>query len=137
MDTPFTVTLRRFKAISALESEEEASIQAATSGALGYQYGSPRADEYQSEPRPCQAALRAFLKALPVSHVFALAALMYAGRDGKDDPASYWADVKVSFGTKEDATRALVEKAPRVEYIDRVLHKVAGVDELPARVARA
>ena len=104
---------------------------------MGLQYGSPKADEYTSEPRPCHAALRAYLNALPVAEVFSLTALMYAGRDGRDDPAAYWTDLKVSYGTKEQAARAVLEKSPRVEYIDRVAMKYPEMDALPSKVARA
>jgi hypothetical protein len=137
METPFTTTLRQFKSLSELECEEETVIQAKSGASMGIQYGTPKADEYTSEPRPCQAALRAFLKALPVAHVFSLAALMYAGRDERDDPVAYWKDLKVSFGTKDEAARAVLDKTPRVEYIDRVAAKVLDLDAIPALIARS
>ena len=141
MKTTFTLIIKRLRQIDALENEEEAGIKRITIGDEGMLVmGSKAAEEYRTEPRPCHAALAAFIRSIPVEYVYALTALMYAGRDEEDDPVSLWSDLKDTVKTKEDAQRAILEKSPRMTYIDMALGTLpAGtdIDQLPSLIAKA
>lgn len=138
MHTSFTTILSRFKQLSALVSAEENEISRETTDRTGITLGTPKADEYLQEPRACEEALRAFLGALPVSYVFSLTALMYAGRDGREDPVDYWSHLKDSFKSRDEAVMAIMEKSPRVEYMERGLTKLAktNIDDIPGRITK-
>lgn len=126
MRTQFKSIFRSFQLLSNLESEEEDAIKLLTLGtAMIFAAGSPEAHDYMREPRPCKRALEAFLNACRVEHIHALVALMYAGRDGQADPIAYWADeLAATFRGKEDACRAILEKSPRLAYINSAIEKL-------------
>lgn len=137
MKTKFVLILRSFQMLSDLENREEADIKLATLGtAFICNAGSPESVEYMREPRPCKRALEAFLKTCPADYIYALAALMYSGRDGQPDPITYWADELAStFKDKEDACRAILEKLPRNKYINTAIEKLPpnfDLNKLPA-----
>ena len=141
MKTTFTLVVERLRQVDALNNAEEAGIKSSTIGEEGMLVmGSESAQDYRAEPRPCHAALAAFIQSIPVEHVYALTALMYAGRDNETDPVSLWSDLKDTVTTKEQACRAILEKSPRMSYIDKALStlpKGMDIDQLPRLVSTA
>lgn len=138
MKTTFTEVLNQFEILSRLANAESDHIHEAVIGKnKPLDVFSPKAIELIEEPAPCEAALAAFLDALPDGYVFALTALLYSGRDGEADPVDYWTDLKKSVGGKDRAIEALMEKHPRMEYIKSALERMPPsihLDALPENV---
>lgn len=86
------------------------------------------------EPTPCSAALDAFLSALPLAYLGALTSLMYAGRDGSDPIDTWKADI--STWPTEQMVDSISEKYVRMEYIDRAVVALGGVEAVNALPAR-
>ncbi len=89
------------------------------------------------EPSPVQAALNAFLEALPPPYLGAITALMYAGHNGSTAEDEWQSGIK--SWDKARQVRAIVEKTPRMEYIDGGVEQAGGRDaanELPAKFTK-
>ena len=101
MPTTFTATLNRFRALSELSNAEEIAIKQATLGKDNmFTLGTEASEKYLDEPRPREAALVAFIAQLPDADIFALTALMYAGRDNNFDLTNLWASLRSAISTK-------------------------------------
>lgn len=138
MKTTFTEVLGRFEALSQLANSESESIHNAIVGPGALNAFSSEARQLIEEPAPCQAALAAFLDALPDHFVFALTALLYSGRDQEADPVDYWTDLRKSITDKRRAIEALTEKHPRMEYIRTALERMPStlqLDEIPQKIS--
>jgi len=70
MTSDFETVIERLRVLSAIAVAEEGDIKGSTLGEGPHLIGTPDMDDYRSEPRPCKAALLAFLDALPVAQVF-------------------------------------------------------------------
>ena len=139
MKTTFSNVFSKFSKISALETQEENHIKSLTIGVGGaIVVGSRESNEYMREPRPCSQALKAFLKECPTEQIYALTALMYAGRDGEQDPVSLWVGLGKTISNKESACQAILEKSPRIEYIEAALKNLPmgmTLDDLPTLIS--
>ena len=93
------------------------------------------------EPEPCTHALRAFLTALPDEVLYSIVALMYSGRDHEGDVVDYWNDLRVnSITSRDEAVGAILEKAPRMEYIGIAIGALpvgTQLNDLPRLIAAA
>jgi hypothetical protein len=131
MHTPLKTIIQQLQVISDL-AEKEADYQKNLilgPGALGVIVGSAASRELVSEPNPCEAALAAFLAALPDDYLNAICALMYAGRDRAPDPVALWGSLGFD---RNGAIEAIVEKSPRMQYINDGMTRVKDVNALPA-----
>ena len=84
-------------------------------------------------------ALRKFVKALPDQQLYALLAMMYAGRDGKSDPVAYWdSSIRRTVQSRSAAVEVMLEKEPAAQYIRHAIDSLAAgleLDEIPSLVA--
>jgi hypothetical protein len=129
--TTLTATLERFKSLNTASEEERKEIF----GESGFlHYGSDESTRMLTHPKPRYDQLSAFLNSLSDSHVFALCALMYSGRDKHLDIAIYWKEIGTHL-TKNAAITKLLEKTPRIVYIQSAIDQAAltqaNLDRLP------
>jgi len=138
MKITFSEVLDQFDVLSQLANTESDRIHEAVLGEdQPLDAFSPKAIELISEPSPCEAAMGAYLAALPDGYLFALTALLYSGRDKEADPVDYWKDLKKSIGGRDRAIEALMEKHPRMEYIKSALERMPtsiDVNALPTQI---
>jgi hypothetical protein len=139
MHTPFSVVVSRFLRLSALATEEAKYAQnlilpsgvkvIAVDGDMRTLIG---------EPKPCRAAMKAFLKELPLSALYALVALLYTGRHDEADPADYWDRIRENFDTADSAIDVLVKNTVRNVHIEAAIKKLTGsdLDEIPKRIEK-
>jgi hypothetical protein len=140
MTSDFETVIERLRVLSALAVAEEGEIRNLTLGEGPHRIDTPEMDDYRSEPRPCKASLLAFLNALPVAQVYALASLMYAGREGEENAIELWSSLKDRIRSKAHAAKSIAQKSPRMSYIDAgilALGEVLPLRELPERIAAA
>jgi len=113
----------RFKVVSSLANQEDieirehyggGTISAETAGMIAV-----------NEPHPAAQAMSAFLEELPESVLYSLAVLMYAGREGDDvlEAVEYYCR---RLQPSEAAVQAIVEKRPRVEYMEKGIRGLEG-----------
>lgn len=123
------------KSFSLAAAQEEQNIESSTLKGIGLVVGSPEASAYLKAPRPRGAELETFVDELPDSHAQAFVALMYAGRDNESNVLDTWNDLKGSFQDNADVRRTLLEKSPRIEYIEAGIERACAgrsLDELHA-----
>jgi len=129
MKTPYGKIVSRLRVISEVANQESEGITQMMSGGTGIiQLGSDASREAFFEPRPCDAALQAFLNALPESALTALMGLMYAGRDGEKDVPGYIAHLRETIDSREGMAGAIGEKTPRMQYIDQGIAYLGGLN---------
>ena len=138
MHTPLSQILLRLAVISQLEVQESEYTKNLTVGPGQFlEVGSKGALDMMLEPSPVQAALNAFLEALPPPYLGAITALMYAGRNGSTAEDEWQSGIK--SWDKARQVRAIVEKTPRMEYIDGGVEQAGGRDaanDLPAKFTK-
>jgi hypothetical protein len=92
-----------------------------------------------ADQAPLGRALRGYVKAIPDNQLYALLAMMYAGRDGKPDPVAYWdSSIKATVQSRSAAIEMILEKDPGADYIRRAIECLPQgmeLDSVPSRVA--
>ena len=86
-----------------------------------------------AEKAPLGRALRKFLKTLPDDQLFALLALIYAGRDKKPNPVAYWhSTIRSTVQSRSAAIEVVLDKEQAAEYVRRAIESFAPGLELEA-----
>lgn len=129
MRTGLNEIIKRLRVVSNLAVEESESIERLYGIDQGMSMTSPEATAILFEPKPCRGALHGFLKGLPPNVRSAILVLMYGGRDGDEDMVRAIDRLKGIWQSKDRTIDAIMEKFPRMEYIDKGLERL-GYDKL-------
>lgn len=123
--TPFPDFVFRLRTISQLAEEESTALAGLYPGK---EDGCSIDPSVIFEPHPCKRAMVAFLDSLPRPVLYSLLALMYSGRDNYKDPVKHFRAIWPTFTKKELAIVKIVEKFPRMKYIDAALSNMSEGD---------
>jgi hypothetical protein len=131
---PFTVVTQQFIALREQANDEWQAMKAVAVGGKPVLSASELMKTGRlAEKAPLASALRKFVKALPDEQLYALLALIYAGRDRVADPVSYWrSSIRATVKSRSAALEVVLEKEPAATYLRNAVESLPPAVELDA-----